>query len=285
MGVRIALIGYGEVGKIFSADLRAGGADVSAYDLLFDGPDGAARRAEAEAAGVAPGASAAAACRGADVVISAVTAASAAAVAESAAAFLAPDQLFLDVNSASPATKREAARRVTAGGARYVEGAVMAAVPGPRLAVPILGGGPDAARAAALLNPLGMRITPAATEFGRASAMKLCRSIMIKGIEALIIDCATAAARWEVEDEVFASLGATFPSVDWRQLAVDMPGRVHAHGLRRAAEMREAGQMLEDLGLDPALALAVAAKQQAHARPKAAPSPEPTRTAPGGPGA
>lgn len=270
MGLRIAIIGYGEVGRIFAADLLAGGAEaVRAWDILFAGPEGAARREAATGAGVAPGASAAEASAGADVVISAVTAASAGAVAEEAAGFLKAGQLFLDVNSASPATKRTASGHVTASGAAYVEGAVMASVPGPRLGVPILGGGPDAERAAALLNPLGMRITPAATEVGRASAMKLCRSIMIKGLEALIIDCAAAAGRWGVEDEVFDSLGATFPSVDFRRLAVDMPGRVHAHGLRRAAEMREAAEMLAELGLSPALARAVADQQEAHAVPKA----------------
>lgn len=271
MGLRMALIGFGEVGGIFAADLLAAGVErVAAYDILFHGPEGAARRARAGAMGVAAAGSAREACAGSDVVISAVTADAAAAVAQEAATFLAPGQMLLDVNSASPSTKRNAAQEVTAAGACYVEGAVMASVPGPRLAVPILGGGPDAGRAADLLNPLGMRITPAATEYGRASAMKLCRSIMIKGLEALIIDCAAAAARWEVEDEVFASLTATFPSVDWRQLSRDMPKRVHAHGIRRAAEMREAGQMLEELGMSPALARAVADQQQAHAKPKGA---------------
>lgn len=269
MGTRIGLIGYGEVGRIFATDLLAGGAErVVAYDLVFDGPDGARLRAEAAAAGVVPAADHAGACRGAEVVISAVTAAAAAEVAEACARYLAPGQIFLDINSASPATKRAGAERVGASGARFVEGAVMASVPGPRLKVPILGGGPDAERAAALLNPLGMAITPAATEVGRASAMKLCRSIMIKGLEALIIDCAAAAEAWRVEDEVYASLAATFPSVDWRQLARDMPGRVHAHGIRRAAEMREAAQMLEELGRVPDLALAVADRQEANARPR-----------------
>jgi 3-hydroxyisobutyrate dehydrogenase-like beta-hydroxyacid dehydrogenase len=106
-------------------------------------------------------------------------------------------------------------------------------------------------------------------EVGRASAMKLCRSIIIKGLEALLIDCANAAQRWDVEREVFASLGATFPSIDWKQLSLDMPKRVHQHGLRRAAEMREAAQMLQELGYDPRLATAVADQQEANARPKA----------------
>lgn len=269
MGIRIALIGYGEVGRIVATDLLAGGAEsVSAYDLVFDGPQGAARRAAAEAAGIRAAASAAEACRDARVIISAVTAAAAGEVARNAADFLKPGQIFLDVNSASPSTKKQAAAAITPTGASFVEGAVMASVPGPRLRVPILGGGPAAAEAAAILNPLGMNIDPVTEEVGRASAMKLCRSVIIKGLEALIIDCAAAAQHWGVESEVFASLGATFPSVDWKQLSLDMPKRVHQHGLRRAAEMREAAQMLEELGLDPRLTRAVAEKQEAHAAPK-----------------
>src|ERR1700712_5397510 len=143
MAFRVALIGYGEVGRIFAADLLAGGAEaVSAYDIVFDGPDGAARRQAAKAAGVHPAANAAEACRDARVIISAVTAAQAGAVARQAASFLEPGQIFLDINSASPSTKKQSAETIAPTGASFVEGAVMASVPGPRLAVPILGGGP-----------------------------------------------------------------------------------------------------------------------------------------------
>ena len=271
MGTRIAVIGYGEVGRIFTADLLAAGAErVATFDILFRGADGERLRGVARTAGVLAADSAEEACRDADVVISAVTASSAEDVAVGLAPALRPGQMLLDVNSASPSTKARSAERVVAAGASFVEGAVMASVPGPRLRVPILGGGPDAEKAAALLNPLGMNITPVSTEVGRASATKLCRSIIIKGLEALLIDCATAGERWGVADDVFASLSATFPSVDWKQLSVDMPTRVRAHGIRRAAEMREAAQMLEELGLSPDLALAVADRQQANAAAKPA---------------
>jgi 3-hydroxyisobutyrate dehydrogenase-like beta-hydroxyacid dehydrogenase len=220
---------------------------------------------------VVPAADAAAASAGALVVISAVTADQAETVAEQAARYLRRDQIFFDVNSASPATKARAARAVEEAGARYVEGAVMAAVAAPGLLVPILAGGPAAAEAAELLNRLGMNVTAVSAEPGRASAKKLCRSIMIKGMEALIIDCAAAAKRWGVEREVYASLAETFPSIDWPKLATTMPARVRRHGVRRAAEMREAARMLEDLGRDPSLSLAVADRHERHATREAAP--------------
>jgi 3-hydroxyisobutyrate dehydrogenase-like beta-hydroxyacid dehydrogenase len=268
--MNLALIGYGEVGHIFAREFLSGGkAIVAAYDILFDDPsEGRSRIDDARGAGVRPALSAADAAAGADVVISAVTAASAANVADEAITYLRPGQIFFDINSASPGTKKRAAEHVNASGALYVEGAVMAPVPGPDLKVPILAGGAAAEGASKILNELGMNITPVTREPGRASAMKLCRSIMIKGIEALIIDCASAAQLWDVENEVYASLGATFPSIDFRELAKTMAGRVRQHGIRRAAEMREAGMMLDDLGLDGSLSRAVADAQQRGAAPR-----------------
>jgi 3-hydroxyisobutyrate dehydrogenase-like beta-hydroxyacid dehydrogenase len=261
--VSLTLIGYGEVGQIFAREfLKRGDIEVTAYDLKFDGPDGAALIAKAKAAGVKPATDHAAAARGAHLVISAVTASSALPVAEQAATYLKPGQIFFDINSASPGAKTKAAKAVNASGARYVEGAVMAPVPGPDLKVPILAGGPAAEEVTVLLNELGMNVKAVTTEPGRASAMKLCRSIMIKGIEALIVDCAAASKKWDVQQEVFASLEASFPGIKFDELATYMAQRVNQHGIRRAAEMREAGMMLDDLDMDGSLARAVADAQE-----------------------
>jgi 3-hydroxyisobutyrate dehydrogenase-like beta-hydroxyacid dehydrogenase len=270
-GATVAFIGFGEVGQTFARGLLArGDVTVQAWDILFpDAARGATLRERASALGVrlAPGAAGAA--RGADVVVSAVTASDVLAVAEEAAGYLGAGQIFLDVNSAAPETKRRAAGIVQAAGADYVEAAVMAPVLAPGLAVPILAGGPRAAEAAALLNPLGMNLTPVATEHGRASAMKLCRSIVVKGLEALMVECAAATRAHGVEREVYESLGGTWPSIDWAALAANMGERVATHGIRRAAEMQEAADMVRDLGRDDSLVRAVAEAQRRGARPKA----------------
>jgi len=269
MPVTIAFIGFGEVGQTFSRGFLAReGVAVRAFDVLFGATGGTRLLASAGEIGVAPTGSAAAAASGADVVISAVTADRTEAVATDAAGFLAPGQIYLDVNSAAPETKRRAAAVVGAAGAQYVEAAVMAPVGKPGLAVPILAGGPESGRAAGLLNALGMNLTPVSHEYGKASAMKLCRSIIIKGLEALLVDCAAASARFGVTDDVFASLSQTFPSIDWHSLAPAMAERVTTHGIRRAAEMREAAEMLETLGIQAGLARAVADAQQRGAKPK-----------------
>jgi 3-hydroxyisobutyrate dehydrogenase-like beta-hydroxyacid dehydrogenase len=271
--IRIGMIGFGEVGQRFARDFLAReGVEIAAYDVLFDAaPSGVLKTSSsiARGLGVKPAASAQAAVEGALYVFSAVTADRAEEVARTMAPLLKPGQIFVDVNSAAPGTKRRAAALIAKSGASYLEAAVMAPVLKPGITVPILAGGPVAEAVAEDLNKLGMNLTAVAAEYGRASAMKLCRSIMIKGWEALLVDCAAAARHWDVEKEVFGSLDASYPSINWRALAEDMGERVATHGVRRAAEMREAADMLADIGLVPDLSRAVADAQERGAKKKA----------------
>lgn len=265
----IAFIGFGEVGQTFSRGLLANdGVAIRAYDLLFGSDAGARLEAAAQELGVVRAPSAQEACSNATFVFSAVTADRAEAVATEAAVWLKPGQVFVDVNSAAPSTKQRAAQAVTASGADYLEAAVMAPVLKPGLKVAILSGGPQAQAASEALNELGMNLTPVSEVYGRASAMKLCRSIVIKGLEALMVDCAAACEAWDVKDPVFASLNGTFPSIDFHALAADMRERVATHGVRRSAEMREAAEMLAAAGLHPGVAQAVADAQLRGARRK-----------------
>lgn len=258
-----AFIGFGEVGQLFSKQLREQNAiRITAFDIkLADSETAGPLIAAAAATGVELLPSAAEAASGADIVISAVTADAAEQVATEAGAYLNSGQIFFDINSASPSTKTRAAQGLEARGLDFVEGAVMAPVVGPGIRVEILSGGRRAAETTEVLNALGMNLRAVSDRIGRASATKLCRSIMIKGIEALIIDSARACKHWGVCTDVFASLNLSFHDADWAELAKTMDGRVAKHGVRRAAEMREAGAMLADLGVNPDLALAVAERQ------------------------
>jgi 3-hydroxyisobutyrate dehydrogenase-like beta-hydroxyacid dehydrogenase len=258
--VRLAFIGYGEVGQTFARELLARrDVAISAYDILFDS---GALVERAKQTGVTAATNAAEAARQADVVISAVTADAVLDVAREAQGYLEPGQFFFDINSASPNTKRRAAEIVNKTGAHYVEGAVMAAVLAPGITVPILAGGPAAADLSRRMNAFGMNLRAIATEYGRASAMKLCRSIVMKGLEVLSVECGRAAAFFDVADEVFGSLEATYPGMGWAKLAENSVERVTNHGIRRAAEMREAAEMIADMGLNPALARAIADAQE-----------------------
>lgn len=260
---RIALIGFGEVGQRFGREFLATGLfDVATYDILFNNsPAGAALRETARALKIEAAASAAAAAEGARIVFSCVTATAAKEVAEEAGTYLTPGQFFVDINSVSPETKRADAAAVDRSGAFYVECAVMAPVAPYGIKVPILLGGRHGKELAAILNPVGMKMEMASEVIGQASAIKMCRSIMIKGIEALAVECFLTSRRYGVEDTIIASLEETFPQMDWEKLAGYLIARVVQHGRRRAAEMREVADTETAIGLTPLMASATAERQ------------------------
>jgi 3-hydroxyisobutyrate dehydrogenase-like beta-hydroxyacid dehydrogenase len=170
--------------------------------------------------------------------------------------------VLLDINSVSPAKKLSNAALVEAAGADYVEAAVMAPVPPQRLRVPMLLGGKRAGTLAAELRNVGMSTTALSEQIGVASAVKMCRSIVIKGLEALTVESMLAARRFGAEREVLESLNGTFPSMGWTgQLPDYLISRVAEHGRRRAAEMREVARTLQDVDVEPTMALATAARQ------------------------
>ena len=258
---RIGLIGYGEVGRIFTAGLKEKAVWTGAWDLKFADPaQREAPLAHAAAAGVVACDSVAALCSQASLVISAVTASNTLAVAEAAAPHLRPGSLFLDLNSASPGTKQRAAAMIEAVGAHYVEVGVMTSVPPYGIRVPMLLGGPHAARVQPLLAALGMAVTVASDRLGVASATKMCRSVMIKGLEALVLESYTTARHYGVEDAMIATLQETFPGIDWTKQGAYFFSRVAQHGQRRAEEMREVANTVREAGFEPFMAAAIAQK-------------------------
>lgn len=259
--MRIALIGYGEVGRILAEDLAPLGHALSAFDVKRLGTDGAALETHAQPLGVRLAASPTEAVQGAELVISAVTASQAVPVALAIAPALAAGAFVLDFNSASPGAKQRAAERVDAAGGRYVEGAVMTSVPPYRIRVPLLLGGPHAAALEPLLAGLGFAPRVASERLGVASATKMCRSIMIKGLEAMVIESFTTARHYGVEDAVIASLAETFPGIDWERQAAYFFQRVIEHGRRRSEEVREVAVTVREAGLDPFSAAGTAERQ------------------------
>ncbi|CBS89342.1 DUF1932 domain-containing protein [Azospirillum lipoferum] len=258
----IGLIGYGEVGRILAEDLRA--RDVTrllASDIKMGGPEGRFLVEHAARHGVEPVADPKLLAERADLVISAVTASQAVAVAAAAAPGLRSGVWYLDVKPASPGAKARAAELVAASGGRFVEGAVMTSVPPYRIKVPLLLGGPCAAGLAPALTALGFAAAVADERLGVASATKMCRSVMIKGLEAMVIESFTAARAYGVEDAVLASLAETFPGIDWEQTGAYIFQRVIQHGARRAEEMREVAQTVREVGLDPWSAAGTAERQ------------------------
>ena len=260
---RVALIGYGEVGQTLAADLHAAGIrNIPAWDCLFPLPASTPSRAARDTGHVQVAPSLAAALSGRTVIISAVTAANCIAAAQEAAASIAPEAYYFDLNSVAPATKRAAAEAVEATGARYIEAAVMSPIAPRRIASPMLIGGTAAASFVALARTLGFTgVQVFDVRVGRASAAKMCRSVMVKGLEALLTEGLLAARHHGVEAAVLESLHDLLPAADWQRLAGYMIGRSQLHGRRRAEEMREAAAAVAEAGVEPLMSLACAARQ------------------------
>lgn len=261
--VSLAQIGFGEAGSTF-AEAGEWGAASRAHDILPERLEVGTRL------GVTPAETLAQALAGAPVVLSLVTADAALPVAREAAPLLAPGVLFLDMNSVAPATKRAAAQAVDAAGGRYVDVAVMAPVRPKCLAVPLLVSGPHAAAGCDALAALGFTAMRAVGEdVGRASTIKMLRSVMYKGVEALTAECLIACERAGVTEEVLGSFGN-----DWASGADYRLDRMLVHGQRRAAELREVCKTLEGLGLQPQMSTGTVHWQQTLGSMAVSPLPE-----------
>lgn len=256
---RFAVIGFGEVGQILAADLlRAEAQPTGLYDVKFNDPDSLPSRAVRPPLRAA--ASAPEAVKGAQLVISSVTAANGLDAARSVAGGLEPGAFFLDLNSVSPGVKRRSAEAIKAAGGRYVEAAVMTSVPAKRIASPMLLGGSDAQAFLEMAAPLGFSAKVYSSEIGRASAVKMCRSVIIKGMEALFTESLLTARRLGVERDVLDSLQDTI-ATDWDELAGYMIMRTLKHGRRRAEELREVARTVAEAHIPPVMANAIAERQ------------------------
>ena len=258
----LSFIGFGEAGQAIAAGLReTGGERMSAWDILFSKSEGEKLRQAGAVNAVRCASSAAEAVGNADIVISAVTAASSVEAAQSVRAHLAAKPFFLDINSVSPGRKQETAK-LLGEAARYVDVAVLAPIHPARHQTPMLLAGPHAETIAPALAALGMRGSIAGAEIGAAAAIKMVRSVMIKGVEALTLECFLAAARAGVIDEGATSMKNNYPGLDWAKIVPYNLERMANHGERRAAEMEEVADTLRELGVEPLMTAATVKRQR-----------------------
>jgi 3-hydroxyisobutyrate dehydrogenase-like beta-hydroxyacid dehydrogenase len=267
--ITIGFIGFGEAGSTIAAGLRAAGCertvayDINRHDRAL-GPLIERRAAESGTTLVETSADLA---RDSQIIFSTVTSNAALDAATQTAPFLTSDHTYADLNSVSPALKQHIASVIDGSRARFVEVAVMAPVAPYGHRVPMLLGGPAAHDFADMLAPFGMRLDVLATgAIGTAAAVKMCRSIIVKGLEALICECVLGASQFGADQQVFASLDESFPGLDFKKLADYMVGRVVVHGERRAREMEEVAETLRAIGVDPIMAEATVRRQEWAAR-------------------
>jgi len=256
---KLAVIGFGEAGRAFASGwARPEGMRLFAYDpKSVDPATHASFEAAAGAADVTLAPSNGDAVETAGAIFCLVTADRAHEAARQTAAHIAPGAFFFDCNSCSPATKAASAKVIEQAGGRYVDVAVMAPVHPKRHETPILLSGPAAEAAVPFLSGLGMLPRVAGGRVGEASSIKMLRSVMIKGLEALTAEAMLAARKAGVEAAVIASLQASDPGIDWENRSAYNLERMMVHGERRAAEMREVAATLRELGLPDRMSSAI----------------------------
>lgn len=259
----VGLIGFGEAAQAFAPTVRRH-AHTVAFDRKTD--DAAAAQGQWQryhSHDIQGAASAGEALATAKAALSLVTADQALAAAKTASSALAAGALWLDMNSVAPETKRAAQQVIERAGGRYVDVAIMAPVLPRRAAVPLLVSGADAQDGAQLLTAIGFSdVRLAGNAVGDASAIKMIRSIMVKGMEALSAECALAASAAGVLDQVIASLDASPSPERWSERFDYNLERMMAHGERRAAEMDQVATTLGTLGVDATMTLATAQHQR-----------------------
>ncbi|GGL61643.1 NAD(P)-dependent oxidoreductase [Wenxinia marina] len=258
--MKLAFIGFGEAGRAFANSLQRSGSTVTAAYDLKDTDE----MAEAMASrGIRRAAAPADAVRDADWIVSAVTADQSLAAAEGVAPHLVRGQVFVDINSVAPGRKRATAALIEGAGARYLDMAVMAPVHPRGHATPVLIAGREAQALLPALLSAGFAADVAGEAPGEATAIKMVRSLFVKGLEAITTEALIAASASGCHDRVLASLSESYPALGWPDIAAYQAERMLKHGARRAAEMRESAATLDDLGLNGALAAAIAASHDA----------------------
>jgi len=261
--LKLGFVGFGEAGYHIARGLRhAGLNEIGAYDIhTHTIGRGEKIQQRAQDAGVTLCESNEALATSCDILLSTVTANQAAEAAKQTAPYLAARHLYADLNSVSPVLKQSIAQQVEARGARFVEIAIMSPVPPHGAAVPMFLCGEHAPTLVALLAPFGMNLEVLSDQIGAASATKMCRSVIVKGLESILFESVLASVPYGADERVFATLNETMPGIDWKKLAGYMVGRVIEHGERRARELEEVAATLEAIGVEPIMTEAIVRRQ------------------------
>lgn len=258
--MKIGFLGYGEAARAFHEGLARDGLTFLAYDIRLADAASGMRQAMLER-GAGPCGSIAG-LADADWVFSAVTADQSMLAIEPLLPHLRQGQVVVDINSVSPDRKRETAARIEGVGALYLDMAVMAPVHPRKHATPVLIAGADASRLLPDLGALGFSASVAGDTPGAATAIKMVRSLFVKGLEAITVETLLAAEASGCLEEILSSISSSYPGLDWPRFAQYQFERTTTHGRRRAAEMRESAATLDALGLHGALADAIADVQE-----------------------
>jgi len=255
--MRVAFVGFGEVGAAFAKAFAAAGAEVSAYDRLLDSADGRARLDARAGDTTVVFAALGDALRGARYVFSTVTTDVAREAAIACRPHLAPGQSWIDLNATAPAVKREIAAIIEPSGAAFVEGALLGAVGVSGAQTELLLGGAEAgATARTLAADYGLNVRHYSDEIGKASTYKMLRSVFSKGLEALLIEFLVAGERAGMRAELWAEVVELLGRERFEKVATNWVCSHSVAHARRWHEMVQVEKVLREMGIEPVMTAA-----------------------------
>jgi len=260
--VRVSFLGFGEAGFRLAKDLkRAGLKEIATYDKFWDTSlykkviQSRVKEAEVK---LLPDVQKLAA--ESDFVLSTVTAASSKEIAKETAAFLRANQIYVDMNSSSPRSKRAVAQIISQSGAKFVDAALMGDIATHGHKIPILACGDGAVEFQSTMTKYGMNIRCIEGNPGDAAAIKMLRSIFMKGIESLLLETMIASDRYGALNFVLDSITKAIDEKPFRELINVLITTDAIHARRRASEMAEVVATLGELEVQPIMAEATKAK-------------------------
>jgi 3-hydroxyisobutyrate dehydrogenase-like beta-hydroxyacid dehydrogenase len=256
MSVRIGVIGLGEVGSIFSKALSDSGATVLVFDILLNQQNAPETLAQKGLSGRVQFKPLSDVVGESECILSMVTTQVALKVAAECRSFLKPGQIYLDLNSTSPAVKKQICKVIEPSGAAFVEGAILGAVGATGAMTRILTCGNQGAKASGLLSALGMRISFYSNDIGQASMFKMLRSIFSKGLEALILELMVAGTKAGIEKDLWEDVVELMRDNPFDRTAANWV-RSHAVAFeRRFHEMEQVLETMLEIGVDPMMSAA-----------------------------
>ncbi len=256
--MNIGFIGYGEAAFNISLGLgQEGLSGIRATDAMMDHPVmGVQVRDRAGQVGVALVSSAAEVAQWADVLFAAVPSSFTLDVCREVKDCLRPGQLYIDVSASTPATKEAIWDLIGGTGVLFVDAAMLGSLPKDKHRVPITASGNGASKFREVMAPHGMEITLAGEKAGAASAIKLVRSIFMKGIASLMIEMLQAADAYGVSDEVVSSISKSMDGIPFTSHLDRLVTGSALHCTRRAAELKGSIAMLSEAELSPEMTTA-----------------------------
>ena len=247
--IRLGLLGFGEAAARLAMDFsQAGFKDITAYSRSgAKAQPGDPVYQRAEAAGVKLAKSVGTLAKKSDIIIALTPGKAAVPALKKILKYLRPDHLYVDASSNS-AHNMEQAAALIGNTARFVDASVMGPVDIMGLKVPFVASGPHAAEFHDRMTPHGMVITVVGNNPGDASAMKLIRSVLMKGLAMLLLETMEAAQRRNILDAVIEDSSVTFNDIPFQKIIKRYIGGTAVHCERRIHEMKECLELLQDMG-------------------------------------